>query len=251
MDARTLPDVAQVAHGAADLLAGTLAKRPDAVVLLPAGATPVPLYSELARRVAEETLDVSRARFVQLDELAGVAPTDARGFHAFLHRHVGAPLLLTGERLLCLDGRAPDPAAEIARHAAALAALGTIDLAFLGLGPNGHVAFNEPGSPADAPARVVDLAPDTVAGLRALFPEGAPTRGLTLGLREIRAARHVVVLVTGKSKAPALARLTTGPVGAAFPATWLRDHPRLTVLADAAAASALSAASSPAPDGGS
>lgn len=250
MDLRTLPEPADVAHGAADVLAECLARRPDAVVLLPAGATPVPFYAELARRAAAGALDVARARFVQLDELAGVATTDARGFHAFLQRHVGVPLAL-GERLLRLDGRAPDPGSEIARHAAALDALGAIDLAFLGLGPNGHVAFNEPGSGMDAPARVVDLAADTVAGMRAAFPEGAPTRGLTLGLREIRAARHVVVLVTGASKARALARLTGGPVDATFPASWLREHPRTTVLADAAAAGRLSAASSRPRDDGS
>jgi glucosamine-6-phosphate deaminase len=236
VELRSCPDARAVALAAADLMADLLQARPDAVILLPAGATPVPLYAELARRSAAGELDPSRARFVQLDELAGVAATDARGFNGFLEQHFAAPMAI-GERLLRIDGQAPSPETEIARHAAALQALGTTDLALLGLGPNGHVAFNEPGSEVDVPARVIELAPGTVAGMQAAFPEGAPTRGLTLGLREILAARQVVVLVTGASKSAALARLMSGPPEAAFPASWLGRHPHVTVLADGPACS--------------
>jgi glucosamine-6-phosphate deaminase len=223
------------ARRAADRLAACLERDAHAVVLLPAGRTPIALYDELARRAAAGALDPSGARFAQLDELVGVAPSDPRSFHAFLRlllldripRPPGADLLL--------DGAAADPAAEIARHARALRELGGASLALLGLGANGHVAFNEPGSPRDAAARVVTLAAETSRALAADFPEGVPRRGITLGLAELAAAREVCLVVTGASKAAVLAALLEGPPSPALPASLLLDHPRLEIVADAAA----------------
>jgi glucosamine-6-phosphate deaminase len=238
MRIETFVDAAAVAARAVDLLAATLRARPAAVLLLPAGATPVPLYAEVVRRVRAGTLDLAEAHLFQLDELVGVAPQDPRGFQAFFREHLIAPLALDA-RFHALDGSARDPAAEIERHRRALATLGTPDLVLLGLGKNGHVAFNEPGSRRSDGARVVTLGPTTLAGLRAQFThDPCPTRGITLGLAEIGAGREIAMLVTGAGKADVLARLASGTVTSELPASLLLEHADFRVLADEASSGA-------------
>ncbi len=230
------PNARSVAARGADLVAQVIAERPGAALLLPAGETPVPLYAELARRVRSGALDLSGAHLFQLDELVGIPPTDARSFHRFLRDHMG-PL---GVRLHLLDGAAGDPAREIARHAEALERLGGADLVLLGLGRNGHVAFNEPGSRAEDAARLVELCPTTVRALSAQFSDGkAPTRGITIGLSEILAARRIALLVTGSSKAESLAALVRERPTGARPASLLCAHGDFLVLADGEACALL------------
>ncbi|MSR62798.1 MAG: glucosamine-6-phosphate deaminase [Planctomycetes bacterium] len=235
MQLERLPSAQAVAERAVERVAETLRAKPAAVLLLPAGATPLPFYAELVRRGRARTLDLSRAHIFQLDELAGVAAADARGFQAFFHAHLVTPLGL-GARFHALDGRARDPAAEIERHRSALEVLGGGDLALLGLGKNGHVAFNEPGSTQTERARVVTLGATTRAGLRAQFANDCPHLGLTLGMAEIVGCKEVVLLVTGAAKAEMLARVLKGPPTSACPATLLTAHARFLVLADVAAA---------------
>lgn len=235
MPLERLPDALAVAARAADLVAETLAAKPEAVLLLPAGATPVPLYRELVRRARARTLDLSRAQLFQLDELRGVANSDPRAFHAFFLEHLVRPLALEA-RFHGLDGAASDPTAEIERHRRELERLGPAELVLLGLGQNGHVAFNEPGSTLADRARLVRLAPSTQSALRQDFPEGPPHEGLTLGLAEIAAGRCVALLVTGSSKAEMLAQVLHGEPTSARPATLLARHPHLFVLADQNAA---------------
>ena len=230
-----LADAQAVALRAADLVAETLATNPDAVLLAPAGRTPVPFYAELVRRVRAGSLDLSRAHFFQLDELLGVPPDDPRSFHAFLREHLAGPLGLT-ETFHGLDGSAPDPAAEIERHRTRLEERGPADLVLLGLGRNGHVAFNEPGVAPGDRARVVALAASTLNGLANSFPNGVPRKGLTLGMAEIAAGRDIALLVTGPSKREVLARVLRGPAVTECPASLLGGHDALVVLADAAAA---------------
>lgn len=235
MQLERLPDARAVASRCADLVAEVVRAKPDAVLLLPAGATPVPLYAELVRRTRAGALDLARARPFQLDELVGPGPLDPRGFHAFLQQHLVRPLGLAAG-FHGLDGAAREPAAEIERHRRALAALGAPDLVLLGLGRNGHVAFNEPGSSESCTARVVELAPATQHELRARFGDDGPRRGVTLGLAEIAAARRIVMLVTGASKSAILAHVRRGPPSSERPATLLARHAHFLVLADEAAA---------------
>lgn len=229
------PDAQAVAVRAADLVAETLRAKPAAVLLLPAGATPVPLYAELVRRARTAALDLAQAHLFQLDELLHVAPGDPRSFQAFFRQHLVRPLALEA----CfhgLDGTARDPVQEIERHRRALGERGPADLVLLGLGRNGHVAFNEPGSALTDPARVVTLGATTREGLRHQFPNDCPERGLTLGLAEIAAGERILMLVTGASKAEMLQKVLGGEPARERPATLLARHPRLLLLADEAAA---------------
>lgn len=154
-----------------------------------------------------------------------------------MRQHLIDPLQL-GARFHGLDGSAREPAAEIERHRRALAALGPADAVLLGLGRNGHAAFNEPGSPPGCGARVVELGASTIQALGAHFPHEhvRPRRGLTLGLAEIAAAKRIVLLVTGAAKAAILAQLLHAPPSSERPASLLKGHAHFFVLADEAAA---------------
>ncbi|MBL8842716.1 MAG: glucosamine-6-phosphate deaminase [Planctomycetes bacterium] len=233
----TLPTPAAVAAAAADLLAEVVAREPRARVILPAGKTPLALYAELLRRARTGELPLDGVRFFQLDEYLGPGPSDARSFHALLRKELLDPLGRAPGHDALLDGSAADPAAEIARHARALTTAGGAHVAFLGIGTNGHVAFNEPGTRRDDGARVVPLAAATRAVAAAEFaPDPAPTHGITLGLAEIGAARKIGLMATGASKAAILAALLEQPASTERPASLLGDHADFTLFADTAAA---------------
>jgi glucosamine-6-phosphate deaminase len=194
------------------------------------------LYAELLRR-AGDGLDLARVRFVQLDEYVGCGPSDPRSFHRLLRSELLDPLERTPELDALIDGAARDPVAEIERHARRLERDGGATLCFLGLGANGHVAFNEPGTALEQGAHEVALAPATRAAAAREFGKGrTPERGITLGLREIHASKRIVLLVTGASKRAILAALRNEPPSSERPASLLLAHRELTLFADRAAA---------------
>ena len=233
MNQVVLADPRRVGIGAAELIADRLAARPRARLLLPTGRTPDGMYTALR----DMALESAGATVLQLDEYAGVPPGDPRSFAAQLRAALaGIPL----RAVLALDGAASDRAAEAARHAAAVARA-PVDVAVLGLGRNGHVAFNEPPAEVVAGVLEVELTAATREDAAPAFGGLAhvPTHALTVGLGTLRAARELLLLVTGAAKADALRAMLEGPVGGDCPASLLRDHPRLTVLCDEAAAGLL------------
>ncbi len=220
-----------IARRGAEVVAKTLDEKPDAVLLLPAGSTPVSLFGELRKRHGALELDLSQAQGFQLDEIVGVAPEDTRSFQAFLQKHFFKGLSSSQAQLL--TGNATDPAEEIHRHVAELERLGGADLALLGIGSNGHIAFNEPGASLDAPARVVTLAEATRKGMEQHFAEDElPTHGITLGVREIYASARILLIATGASKAKILHDLVRGGVSSDLPASLLSEHSDFLVLCD-------------------
>jgi len=228
------------ANAVAQRVATVLAAKPNAALILPAGLSPIPLYRELVRRSSCQEIDFSRARIFQLDEYVGVGLDDQRSFRSQLHRDLIDLLPAPPAESHLLDGCAQDPAAEIARLAQELLDGGGADLAILGLGRNGHVAFNEPGSSGDGGARVVKLHRETLAGADSLFHAAPmPTSGMTLGLKELRASRQIAMLVTGGGKAAILKAIIDQPPTGARPASLLLDHADLTIFCDEDAAAAL------------
>ena len=140
-----------------------------------------------------------------------------------------------------VNGLAGDPAAEAARYEQLIHQAGGIDLQILGMGTNAHIAFNEPGSPHDSRTRLINLTPETQEANRAFFPPGAevPSQALTMGIATILACRTVVILVTGRSKIPAMRATLEGPIGDHCPASALRHHRDCLMLADNEAAAGL------------
>ena len=217
-----------------------LAAQPALRQCLPTGATPQPAYAAVADLVAAGLASFARSIVFGLDEFGGLPADHPARCDRMLRQTLIAGIDLPDGSWRRLDPEAPDLGAECRRFAEEVAA-GGLDLCVLGLGANGHLGLNEPGSPADAPTRRVELAPETVQSA-ARYGDGSvtPSWGLTLGMAEILAADQVWLLVTGASKAAVLARALEGPVGPAVPASFLQEHPACLVLADEAAASGLS-----------
>jgi glucosamine-6-phosphate deaminase len=220
-----------------ELVANRLRARPDLRLILPTGHTPLGVYAALRAHAVDGSLPAERATLFQLDEYLGLEPDDERSYQAYLRRE------LSGIRFAAvhgLDGAAPDPGAECARHQRLLDEA-PIDLVVLGLGRDGHVAFDEPGSATSEGVRRVRLHPTTRADAAADFGglEHVPEEALTVGLRTLLSARELIMLVSGEAKAAALHAMLEGEQSPASPASLLRDHPRLTVICDVSAAARL------------
>lgn len=235
-------DAAGLAREAADRFAAVLARKPSATLVLPTGHSPLGLYAELAARVRAGQLDLGSARIVTLDEYAGLAKDDGRRLAGWLARALFQPAGLALERIEAFRSDAPEPAAECDRMERIVRR--GIDLCILGLGPNGHLGFNEPGSAFDSPTRLVSLTPESIASNAAYWggSDAVPPRGYTIGLGALSRAAGTLLLVLGRHKAEILARSLEGPVGEDVPATILRSMDGVTVVADRDAASRLRAA---------
>lgn len=234
MNLQVLLNADAVARAAADFVSRASVLRPELSLALPTGRTPLALYAELRARHQRGELDLSRARAFNLDELV-LPREDPRTFRAFMERHAWERIGLRREHCQLPDGAAPDLEAECRRYEDAIAAAGGLDLAILGVGVDGHVAYNMPG-PVTLATHVVRLADGLAAALE-VPPEDWPLRAITMGLGTIRAARAVLLLATGATKANAIAALRRGEDDPEWPCTFLAGHPALTVLLDPAAAS--------------
>ena len=231
-----LDDSTAVARAAADLLAAEVAAQREIVLALPTGRTPIPFYDELAARHAAGALDLTRARGFNLDEL--VLPRhDPRTFRAFMEQHAWGRTGLRRDRCDIPDGEAPDLEAECVHYERAITDAGGIGVAILGVGVDGHVAYNMPG-PVRLGTHVTRL-PDGLAASLAVPPGDWPLRAITMGIGTIRSARRILVLATGESKVTAVQRLVHGPEDPHWPCSFLHTHANLDLIADRAAASLL------------
>ena len=223
-----------VAMLAGELVANRLRARPDLRLILPTGRTPLGLYEVLRAHAVDGSLPARRATLFQLDEYVGLGPDDGRSYAAYLRRELEGVEFGTTHTL---DGARADLEAECARHRTLLEEA-PVDLAVLGLGRDGHVAFDEPGSPMEPGVRRVRLHPTTRADAADAFGgfEHVPEEALTVGLGTLLEARELLMLVTGEAKAEALHAMLEGVRGTSWPASMLRGHPRLTILCDAPAA---------------
>ncbi|WP_425145066.1 glucosamine-6-phosphate deaminase [Deinococcus sp.] len=220
-----------LALAAADFIAARVKEKPDLSLLAATGNTPMPTYAELARRVQAGEADFRRVTAVQLDEYLGLDDLsldvgDPRSLWAWMARSFVEPLGI--RRVVRLH-------APLAFEAE-VGELGGLDLAVLGLGPNGHLGFNEPPSPPDAPTRQVALSAKSLESNRAYWGElPVPGRAITAGMNVLLAARETLLLVSGAHKQDILRRTLEGPQTPELPASYLR-RTRLTVLTDEAAA---------------
>jgi glucosamine-6-phosphate deaminase len=223
---------AALACAAADLIDAQLESKPRSVLALPTGSTPLGLYAELVHRSRGGTARLADARIFDLDEYCGIPPDHPCSYAAFIRRHLQIPLMLDPSHLRLFRGDAPDLGAECNDYESTLASLGGLDFCVLGLGENGHIAFNEPESAWNVRTRVVDLSVSTRARIEAdpRGPRPVPTHGLTLGIQNVLEARQVLLLISGPRKLAAKAALARGVEDPAWPVTSLLLHPNTTVI---------------------
>ncbi len=226
-----------LARRAADIVCAAVREKPDAVLGLASGKTPLGMYAELARRVAAGKVDLGGVTAFAIDELCGVP----RGHPATNASYFARELRFRLRALHVMDSEASDPDAECTGFHHALEDAGGFDLLVLGIGHNGHLAFNEPGSAFDSHARKVALEPITREQNVPYFGslDATPAYGLTLGIADLLAARTVLLLASGAEKAEAVARALEGPVDEQAPASALQRHPNVTALLDSPAAARL------------
>lgn len=213
-------------------LVAHLNDQPTSRICLPTGETPRPLYT-----AAAPLLDVSSATVFLLDEF-GLPPGSPARCDSMLQRDLLGSLEEPPHMYHRLDANASDPADECGRFDS-LVADGGLNLTLLGLGGNGHLGLNEPGTTVDSATRVAELAQSTANAVRGYDPDADPVDGMTLGLERILASDEIWLVVTGSHKAPILERTINGPISSALPASFLRDHPNAVVYADRSAATLL------------
>ena len=239
-------DDAAMAGVAADVVAAVIQAKPDAVITLPTGATPLPLFDVLAARAARGEIDFSRVSFFSLDDYLGLDGTEPNSLTAWLRRTLLDRVNLDPRRTHLIPAGAADPEAAATRYDRELARAGGFDLAVLGIGANGHIAFNEPGSGVDERTRIVDLSPETRSQARSYWQGElqVPSQAMTIGVANLLEARRILLLASGAAKAEALRRALEGPVSSDCPASLLRlAASRFEVIADLEAASLLQATS--------
>ena len=221
----------------AEFVARVVANKPDAVLGLATGSTPLPLWHALAAR----HLDLSRVRGFALDEYIGLPPGHPESYRAVITREVVEPLGLTPSLVHVPgdDGGPVEGAGE--RYEAAIAAAGGVDIQVLGIGRTGHIGFNEPGSSLASATRVKTLTEQTRLDNARFFDsiDDVPRHCLTQGLGTILRARHLLLFAFGEAKAEAIAGAVEGPVSSSLPGSAIQLHPLVTVIVDEAAASQL------------
>jgi glucosamine-6-phosphate deaminase len=230
----------------ARLGAGTIEKllrsRPDAVLGLATGSSPLPIYDALVRLHAQDGLSFAGATAFTLDEYVGLPPEHPERYRNVIEHEIAERVDFAPGAVHGPDGLAADLAAACAAYEDAISEAGGVDLQILGIGTDGHVGFNEPGSSLASRTRIKTLTEQTRADNARFFGgdiDQVPQHCLTQGLATIMAASHIVLIATGRAKADAVHHLVEGPVSAMWPATILQHHPHVTVLVDNAAASRL------------
>ena len=233
---------ATAAADAARLVADAVRRKPAAVLGLPTGKTAVPFYAALVALHRRGDVRFDRTTTFNLDEFLGLGPDVRQSFQAFLRRHFFRHVDLAASRQHALDGTPASWRREAVRYERAIQAANGLDVCILGIGRNGHVAFNEPAARLRPHTHLQRLTPATRRDSAAAFGgslRAVPAEALTVGMGAILTAREVVLIATGRSKASIVNRALTGPITPRVPASLLQRHPRLTVLLDRAAAAEL------------
>ncbi len=222
---------------ASDCLANWLASPATRNVMVAAGNTPIELY----RRIGERGLKLSHLNIFALDEYVGVPLDEPRNCANLLRRSVGEGWRVPPAQFHAVSSLEQDALASVRAHERRITEVGGLDVIILGLGQNGHLGFNEPGSAEDSVGRLLDLESISIEANRNWFGgDYAPAKGVTVGLKTILAARHVLIMAYGSHKTAAVAAMVEGPRGAHCPASFLQGHADTCVFLDEPAAAKLS-----------
>lgn len=232
-------DYAEMSRRAAGIIFSQITLKPDSVLGLATGSTPVGTYEQLVKWYEEGLLDFSGITSVNLDEYRGLDGSSDQSYRYFMNEHLFRHVNIDLSKTNVPDGTEPDADRECARYDRLIEELGGIDLQLLGLGNNGHIGFNEPSSVFEKGTHCVDLTESTIRANARFFSaiEEVPTQAYTMGIGSIMQARKILVVVNGEGKAEIVKRAFFGPVTPEVPASILQFHRDVTLVGDAAALS--------------
>ena len=227
-------DYADMSRKAANIISAQVIMKPNCVLGLATGGTPVGAYQQLVEWYNKGDIDFSEVTTVNLDEYRGLPKDHPESYWSFMHRHLFDHVNINPARINLPDGAQLDAERECKRYDAAIKAAGGIDLQLLGMGLNGHIGFNEPGDAFEKETHCVDLTESTIRANSRFFEsmDEVPKQAYTMGIGNIMAAKKILLVATGTSKAEALYNSLYGPITPKVPASILQLHPDLTVVAD-------------------
>ncbi|KGP91377.1 glucosamine-6-phosphate deaminase [Pontibacillus chungwhensis BH030062] len=230
-------DNQEMSQKAADLLQLCMEENEESVLGLATGGTPRGTYQELIRRYKAGELDFSHVTAFNLDEYVGVDQHHPQSYHTFMKEQLFQHVNMNIEKAHIPNGQAPDLQEECARYEALIEKIGPPHIQLLGIGHNGHIGFNEPGSSFKSETHVVDLA-DSTRDANARFFESksdVPSQAITMGIQSIMKSKRIVLIASGEKKAEAIRRLLSQEVSEDFPASALHSHPDVTLIVDLSA----------------
>ena len=234
-----MEDYQQMSRKAASILAAQVVSKPDCVLGLATGSTPIGMYQQLVQWHKDGDLDFSQVHTVNLDEYVGLSPIHDQSYSYFMHKHFFDHINIDSRNTYLPNGREPDAKKEGARYDQVIRDLGGVDLQLLGIGANGHIGFNEPDTVFSTGTHRVDLTPSTIAANSRFFDDESmvPRQAYTMGMLDIMQAKRVVMIATGENKAQAVRDAFWGPVTPQIPASIMQLHPDFVLVADDAALS--------------
>lgn len=235
-------DYQDMSRKAANIISAQVIMKPDCILGLATGGTPVGTYAQLVDWYNKGDLDFSEVTTVNLDEYRGLPKEHPQSYWYFMNENLFSKVNIDPAKTNLPDGTNLDTAAECARYNGIIHKLGGIDLQLLGIGPNGHIGFNEPGEAFELETHCIDLAPTTIEANKRFFDGNenlVPKQAYTMGIKTIMQARKVLVVANGKAKAQAVKDAVTGPVTPACPGSILQLHPDCILVADEEALSLL------------
>ena len=232
-------DYVDMSRKAANIIAAQIIMKPDCVLGLATGSTPIGTYKELIKAYENGDLDFSLVKTANLDEYRGLEKTNNQSYDYFMKDNLFNHININFENLNIPNGEKPDAEEECARYEAVVKALGGQDLQLLGMGHNGHIGFNEPADEFPKVTHCVDLQESTIQANKRFFEkvEDVPTQAYTMGIGTIMQAKKILVVASGADKAEIVKKAFFGPITPQVPASILQLHPDVTVVVDEAAGS--------------
>ena len=227
-------DYKDMSRKAANIISAQVIMKPNCVLGLATGSTPIGTYDQLVEWYNKRDLDFSEVTTVNLDEYKGLPRTNDQSYYYFMHQHLFDRVNIDPERTNVPNGMEPDAEKECGRYEELIRSLGGVDLQLLGLGHNGHIGFNEPGEAFEKETHCVDLTESTIEANKRFFAsaDDVPKQAYTMGIKTIMQAKKILIVVNGENKADIVERAFFGPVTPEVPASILQLHNDVTLVGD-------------------
>ncbi len=230
-------DYKDMSRKAANIISAQVIMKPNCVLGLATGSTPIGTYDQLVEWYNKGDLDFSEVTTVNLDEYKGLPRTNDQSYYYFMHQHLFDRVNIDPERTNVPNGMEPDAEKECGRYEELIRSLGGVDLQLLGLGHNGHIGFNEPGEAFEKETHCVDLTESTIEANKRFLAsaDDVPKQAYSMGIKTIMQAKKILIVVNGENKADIVERAFFGPVTPEVPASILQLHNDVTLVGDEAA----------------